>query len=107
MEKRCLEPRLVVGHNVGFDRSFVKEQYLLDASRTRFLDTMSMHISVGGLTSYQRILKIAKDSGSRRKELQEHIEESKWHGSGGAGGGESGDVSNTVSSCQPALSQGK
>ena len=105
IEKRCLEPRLVVGHNVGFDRSFVKEQYLLDASRTRFLDTMSMHISVGGLTSYQRILKIAKDSGSRRKELQEHIEESKWHGSGG--GGESADVSNTVSSCQPALSQGK
>lgn len=23
------QPRLVIGHNVGFDRSFVKEQYLV------------------------------------------------------------------------------
>ena len=26
------EPRLIIGHNVGFDRSFVKEQYLVQVN---------------------------------------------------------------------------
>ncbi len=117
------QPRLVIGHNVGFDRSFVKEQYdikvqpvwwvssvkpwqwhdgrstvlsswssvsrkhgicekilkrkesncffPLQGTKLRFLDTMSMHIAVGGMTGDQRVLYIARTKGSLRKEVRE------------------------------------
>ncbi|XP_030833050.1 DNA polymerase subunit gamma-1-like [Strongylocentrotus purpuratus] len=48
--------RLIVGHNVSFDRSFVKEQYLLQGTKTRFLDTLSLHMCVSGQTTLQRAL---------------------------------------------------
>lgn len=54
--------RIVVGHNVGFDRSFVREQYMIDGSRLRFLDTLSLHMCVSGLTSLQRALSMASKS---------------------------------------------
>ncbi|VEN44574.1 unnamed protein product [Callosobruchus maculatus] len=55
------KPKIVVGHNVSFDRARIKEQYWLSRTATRFVDTMSLHISVGGLTSYQRsVLKSEK-----------------------------------------------
>lgn len=47
-------PKVVVGHNVSYDRARIKEQYWLKRTGTRFLDTMSMHVCVSGLTSYQR-----------------------------------------------------
>lgn len=50
--------RLIVGHNVSFDRSYIKEQYLIDPDRTRFLDTMSLHICVSGLNQEQKIFAI-------------------------------------------------
>ena len=53
-------PLLVVGHNVGFDRQYVKDEYVeaakfcstpgLDDSSIRYLDTMAMHQAVAGLT---------------------------------------------------------
>lgn len=63
--------RLIVGHNVAFDRSYVKEQYFLEVrlifsiafvtmlflqgTELRFLDTMSMHIATSGYAHVQRI----------------------------------------------------
>ncbi|KAK4887550.1 hypothetical protein RN001_003821 [Aquatica leii] len=47
-------PKIVIGHNVSYDRARVKEQYLLENTGLRFLDTMSLHISISGITSYQR-----------------------------------------------------
>jgi len=44
-------------------------------SKTRFLDTMSLHIAISGLTSLQRILYVAKKAGSKRKEVLEHEDE--------------------------------
>ncbi|XP_045133360.1 DNA polymerase subunit gamma-1-like isoform X3 [Portunus trituberculatus] len=49
-------PRLVVGHNVSYDRLRVREQYLLKETGLRFVDTMSLHIAVSGLVSEQRAL---------------------------------------------------
>ncbi|XP_045480849.1 DNA polymerase subunit gamma-1, mitochondrial [Harmonia axyridis] len=49
-------PKVVVGHNVSYDRARIKEQYWLERTGTRFIDTMSLHIAVSGVTSYQRIL---------------------------------------------------
>nr|CAG4640618.1 EOG090X00SQ [Eulimnadia texana] len=46
--------RLIIGHNVSYDRARVKEQYFMEGTQLRFLDTMSMHIAVSGITSYQR-----------------------------------------------------
>ncbi|GFR97393.1 DNA polymerase subunit gamma-1 [Elysia marginata] len=66
------QPRLIIGHNVGFDRSFVKEQYFTQGTQLRFLDTMSMHIAICGQTSFQRLLYKASRKGSLRKEVIEH-----------------------------------
>lgn len=50
------KPKVVVGHNVSYDRARIKEQYWLERTGTRFIDTMSLHIAVSGVTSFQRIL---------------------------------------------------
>ncbi|XP_049878620.1 DNA polymerase subunit gamma-1, mitochondrial [Pectinophora gossypiella] len=54
-------PRVVVGHNVSFDRAKIKEQYWLNKTGVRFMDTMSMHTCVSGVTSYQRTVLKSKD----------------------------------------------
>ncbi|EMC98485.1 hypothetical protein BAUCODRAFT_32533 [Baudoinia panamericana UAMH 10762] len=48
------EPRIVVGHNIGYDRARIAEEYSLDQSRNFFLDTMSLHVAVNGMCSRQR-----------------------------------------------------
>jgi DNA polymerase gamma 1 len=47
-------PRIVVGHNVGYDRARIKEEYDLNQSRNFFIDTMSLHVAVNGMCSRQR-----------------------------------------------------
>ncbi|KAI4486167.1 hypothetical protein M0802_012510 [Mischocyttarus mexicanus] len=59
------KPKIVIGHNVSYDRTRIKEQYWLNSTATRFVDTMSLHICVSGLNSYQRaILKNEKSNKS-------------------------------------------
>ncbi|KAM9754131.1 DNA polymerase subunit gamma-1 isoform 1-T1 [Menidia menidia] len=67
--------RLIVGHNVSFDRSYIKEQYLLKGSKARFMDTMSLHMAISGLTGFQRTLWMANKLGKKRglQEVKEHI----------------------------------
>ncbi|KIX08647.1 uncharacterized protein Z518_03304 [Rhinocladiella mackenziei CBS 650.93] len=48
------KPRIVVGHNIGYDRARVKEEYDLKQSRNFFIDTMSLHVAVNGMCSRQR-----------------------------------------------------
>eukprot|EP00127_Corallochytrium_limacisporum_P007485 Clim_evm7s253 gene=Clim_evmTU7s253 len=48
---------VVIGHNVTFDRARVHEEYNIYRSRYRFLDTLSMHFCVGGLSTQQIALK--------------------------------------------------
>ncbi|KAK5644173.1 hypothetical protein RI129_008018 [Pyrocoelia pectoralis] len=55
------QPKVVVGHNVAYDRSRIREQYRLKNTAMRFVDTMSLHISIGGLTSYQRAVLKSQD----------------------------------------------
>ncbi|KAI0628651.1 gamma DNA-directed DNA polymerase [Trametes polyzona] len=47
-------PRVVVGHNVSYDRGRVREEYNIDATQTRFIDTMALHVAVKGISSHQR-----------------------------------------------------
>ncbi|CAM1502940.1 Fc.00g077160.m01.CDS01 [Cosmosporella sp. VM-42] len=46
--------RIIVGHNVGFDRARILEEYDLKQTRNSFLDTMSLHVAVNGMCSQQR-----------------------------------------------------
>ncbi|KAI8647723.1 DNA polymerase family A-domain-containing protein [Parasitella parasitica] len=46
--------RIVVGHNVGYDRARIAEEYSRQESSIRYVDTMSLHIAVAGLCSHQR-----------------------------------------------------
>uniref|UniRef100_A0A182N1E0 DNA polymerase subunit gamma-1 n=1 Tax=Anopheles dirus TaxID=7168 RepID=A0A182N1E0_9DIPT len=50
------EARVVIGHNVSYDRARVREQYWVQPTGLRFLDTMSLHVCVSGVTSYQRAM---------------------------------------------------
>ncbi|XP_037959591.1 DNA polymerase subunit gamma-1, mitochondrial [Teleopsis dalmanni] len=55
-----VSPKIIVGHNVSYDRARIREQYLLDDVGTRFVDTMSLHVCVSGITSYQRAMMKSK-----------------------------------------------
>ena len=46
--------RLIVGHNIGFDRARILEEYNITQSRNAFMDTMSLHVAVNGMCSQQR-----------------------------------------------------
>ncbi|RUS31744.1 DNA polymerase family A-domain-containing protein [Jimgerdemannia flammicorona] len=46
--------RVIVGHNVGYDRARVLEEYHCKKTSNRYVDTMSLHIAVSGLCSQQR-----------------------------------------------------
>ncbi|KAL1459384.1 hypothetical protein WDU94_011370 [Cyamophila willieti] len=48
--------KVVIGHNVSYDRARIKEQYWLTRTGLRFIDTLSMHVCVSGITRYQRSL---------------------------------------------------
>lgn len=58
--------RLVIGHNISFDRSYIKEQYQMKLDGTRFLDTMSFHVCISGLTGFQRALSTSLRSAQKR-----------------------------------------
>ncbi|XP_068131310.1 DNA polymerase subunit gamma-1 [Hyperolius riggenbachi] len=75
MSKLNWTERLLVGHNVSFDRAFIKEQYLIKGSKMRFMDTMSMHMAISGLTGFQRTLWMASRYGKKKglQEVKQHI----------------------------------
>jgi DNA polymerase gamma 1 len=48
------QPRIIVGHNVGYDRARVAEEYTIGQSKNSFIDTMSLHVASNGMCSRQR-----------------------------------------------------
>ncbi|XP_039261727.2 DNA polymerase subunit gamma-1-like [Styela clava] len=50
------QSRIIVGHNVSYDRARIKEQYFLEEDDVMFVDTMSMHTAISGFTNGQRML---------------------------------------------------
>lgn len=66
------EDRVVVGHNIGYDRARVLEEYSLKQTRTGFLDTMSLHVAVNGMCSQQRPtwLKYQKNREQRERDIR-------------------------------------
>ena len=48
------QARLTIGHNISYDRARIMEEYRIDGTKGRFLDTMAMHIAIKGISSHQR-----------------------------------------------------
>ncbi|KAF2122658.1 DNA polymerase family A-domain-containing protein [Lophiotrema nucula] len=48
------QPRIIVGHNIGYDRARVAEEYDIRQSKNSFIDTMSLHVASNGMCSRQR-----------------------------------------------------
>ena len=59
---------MIIGHNVSFDRSRLREEYNLAESNTYFVDTMALHMCVNGVTMSQRG-RWLRAEGEDRKEL--------------------------------------
>ena len=48
------QARIIIGHNIGYDRARIAEEYDVRQSKNFFLDTMSLHVAVNGMCSRQR-----------------------------------------------------
>ncbi|KAM0722404.1 hypothetical protein Q7P37_001845 [Cladosporium fusiforme] len=48
------KPRIIVGHNIGYDRARISEEYDMAQSKNYFMDTMSLHVAANGMCSRQR-----------------------------------------------------
>ena len=70
--------RIIVGHNVGFDRARILEEYDLKQTRNAFMDTMSLHVAVNGMCSQQRPTWMRH---KKNRELRERVaSEAQDHG---------------------------
>ena len=69
-------PRVVVGHNVSYDRARILEEYNVAGTATRFLDTMALHVAVTGISSHQRSewTKYRKSKKSQLEQQEETME---------------------------------
>lgn len=70
------DSQIVVGHNVSYDRIRLEEEYNALETKTRFLDTMSLHIAVNGISSHQRPtwLKYRKQKRNEEQQREEAVE---------------------------------
>lgn len=71
---------VIVGHNVGYDRKRVKDEYHIQQSGNFFLDTMSLHIAVNGMCSRQRPTwrKMNKQKAEKEESFQDEVAENPW-----------------------------
>lgn len=67
--------RLVVGHNVSYDRARTLEEYTLDLGSTRWLDTMSLHVATRGISSPQRPAWIKHNKNKAEKRAKKLLEQ--------------------------------
>ena len=47
-------PRIIIGHNIGYDRARIAEEYDIRQSKNSFIDTMSLHVASNSMCSRQR-----------------------------------------------------
>lgn len=78
-------PRIVIGHNVGFDRSKVSTEYSYHAKNTGWIDTMSLHLSISGLTNQQRPLWLSYKKARDEHAKSSFIDDNHHLGIGGGG----------------------
>ncbi|EST04593.1 DNA-directed DNA polymerase, family A, palm domain protein [Kalmanozyma brasiliensis GHG001] len=69
--------RLVVGHNVSYDRARTLEEYTLDLGSTRWLDTMSLHVATRGISSPQRPAWIKHNKAKAEKRAKKLLDQAE------------------------------
>ncbi|EJD06109.1 uncharacterized protein FOMMEDRAFT_153471 [Fomitiporia mediterranea MF3/22] len=71
--------RIIVGHNVSYDRARVLEEYHVKGTNSRFIDTMSLHVAVKGISSHQRPawMKYRKNKTEEKERKEEAVEAAK------------------------------
>uniref|UniRef100_A0A0K0D176 DNA-directed DNA polymerase n=1 Tax=Angiostrongylus cantonensis TaxID=6313 RepID=A0A0K0D176_ANGCA len=74
------KPRLVIGHNVGYDRARAREPYERRKSAIRFMDTMSMAIPMFGMADHQVVTYESDDSDFTLRNNDRTSEETKEAG---------------------------
>lgn len=69
-------PKIIVGHNVSYDRGRVLEEYNLEPTKNRFIDTMALHVAVKGISSHQRPawMKYRKSKETEVEQKEEAVE---------------------------------
>ncbi|KAG5732740.1 hypothetical protein E4T56_gene16724 [Termitomyces sp. T112] len=69
-------PRVIVGHNVSYDRGRILEEYNLKPTMNRFMDTMALHVAVKGISSHQRPawMKYRKSKETQVEQKEEAVE---------------------------------
>ncbi|CCE65831.1 hypothetical protein TPHA_0N00510 [Tetrapisispora phaffii CBS 4417] len=67
------QEKLIIGHNVAYDRARVLEEYNFKPSKSFFFDTQSLHVASSGLCSRQRPAFI-KNKKRKQKSEEENIE---------------------------------
>lgn len=69
-------PKIVIGHNVSYDRIRILEEYNIAPTKSRFIDTMALHVAVKGISSNQRPawMKHRKSKEKAREQREETLE---------------------------------
>ena len=69
-------PRVIIGHNVAYDRIRILEEYNLARTANRFIDTMSLHVAAHGISSHQRPawMKYRKSKQTEKEQREEAVE---------------------------------
>ncbi|KAF8061628.1 DNA polymerase family A-domain-containing protein [Lyophyllum atratum] len=69
-------PKVIVGHNVSYDRGRILEEYSLEPTKNRFIDTMALHVAVKGISSHQRPawMKYRKSKETQAEQKEEAVE---------------------------------
>lgn len=49
------EEKVIIGHNVSYDRARILEEYNYKQTNNFFMDTLSLHVAVSGMCSKQRL----------------------------------------------------
>lgn len=62
------KPLLIIGHHISYDRARILDEYRLERGSLRFLDTLSLHCAVSGLSSQQRGLWKSHQNGDKGEE---------------------------------------
>ncbi|CAN6668488.1 DNA polymerase gamma [Trichomonascus vanleenenianus] len=74
------QKHVAVGHNVGFDRKRIKEEYQLERNGAFYVDTMSLHVVSNGMCSRQRPQwqKIKKQKQEDEEEFSQSKADNPW-----------------------------
>ncbi|CAB4485057.1 hypothetical protein RhiirA5_500583 [Rhizophagus irregularis] len=74
---RMIKDRIIVGHNISFDRARIKEEYNYNRSDNKFIDTLALHVAISGLCARQRSTWIKYDKALEKSDTS-YLDDKKY-----------------------------